>query len=61
MLNLLWAVAVVFFVMWLFGFAAFHVTSGLIHMLLVVAIAVVLIRIVVGPSDRLKNAVDKAS
>jgi hypothetical protein len=50
MLNLLWAVAVVFFVMWLLGFAAFHVTSGLIHVLLVLAVAVVLIRMVAGRS-----------
>jgi hypothetical protein len=48
MLNLLWAVAVVFFVMWLLGFAAFHVTTGLIHVLLVLAIAVVLIRMLAG-------------
>jgi hypothetical protein len=48
MLNLLWAIAVVFFVMWLLGFAAFHVTSGLIHVLLVLAVAVVLIRVLAG-------------
>ena len=48
MLNLLWAVAVVFFVLWLLGFAAFHVTTGLIHMLLVLAVAVVLFRILMG-------------
>jgi Family of unknown function (DUF5670) len=48
MLNLLWGLAVLFFVMWLFGFAAFHVTGGLIHMLLVLAVVVVLFRIVMG-------------
>lgn len=48
MLNLLWGVAVLFFVLWLFGFAAFHVTNGLVHLLLVLAVAAVLIRIVMG-------------
>jgi hypothetical protein len=48
MLNLLWGIAVLFFVMWLLGFAAFHVTSGLIHLLLVVAVAVVLMRVMMG-------------
>lgn len=48
MLNLLWGVAVVFFVLWLLGFAAFHVTSGLIHILLVLAVAVVLVRLLTG-------------
>jgi hypothetical protein len=47
-MNLLWAVAVLFFVMWLLGFAAFHVTTGLIHVLLVLAVAVVLIRVLTG-------------
>jgi hypothetical protein len=47
-MNLLWGLAVLFFVLWLFGFAAFHVASGLIHVLLVLAVAVVLIRIVMG-------------
>ncbi len=48
MLNLLWGLAVVFFLMWFLGFAAFHVTSGFIHMLLVLAVVVVLVRIVMG-------------
>jgi Family of unknown function (DUF5670) len=49
-MNLLWGLAVVFFVMWILGFAAFHVASGLIHILLVLAVAVVLIRLVSGRS-----------
>jgi hypothetical protein len=48
MLNLLWGLAVLFFVMWLFGFAAFHVAGGLIHMLLVLAVIVVVVRLVMG-------------
>jgi hypothetical protein len=48
MLNLLWGLAVLFFVLWLFGFAVFHVTSGLIHVLLVLTVAVVLVRLLTG-------------
>jgi uncharacterized protein DUF5670 len=47
-MNILWAVAVVFIVLWLLGFTAFHVTTGLIHVLLVLAIATVLFRIFMG-------------
>jgi len=47
-MNLLWAVAVVLFVMWMLGFTVFHVTNGLIHLLLVVAVIVVLARIITG-------------
>ncbi len=48
MLNLLWAVAVVFVVLWAVGFLAFHVGSGLIHLLLVVAVVCVVLRLVQG-------------
>jgi hypothetical protein len=47
-MNLLWGLAVLFFVMWLFGFAAFHVAGGLIHLLLVLAVVVVLVRVIAG-------------
>ncbi len=49
-MNLLWAVAGLFFVMWILGFAAFHVAGGFIHILLVLAVAVVLVRLVTGRS-----------
>ena len=48
MLNLLWGLAAVFFVLWVVGFAAFHVASGLIHILLVLALAMVLVRVFTG-------------
>lgn len=35
-------VAAVLLVMWLLGFTAFHVTSGLIHILLVLAVISIL-------------------
>jgi len=47
-MNLLWAVAVVLFLMWMFGFAFFHVTGGLIHLLLVLAVIAILVRIIAG-------------
>jgi hypothetical protein len=48
MLNLLWGLAVVFFVLWVLGFAAFHVTTGFIHILLVLAVAMILVRLLTG-------------
>jgi hypothetical protein len=47
-MDVLWIVAVVFFVLWMLGFAAFHVTSGLIHILLVLAVVAVVFRLVTG-------------
>jgi hypothetical protein len=47
-MDLLWALAVVFVVLWGFGFFAFHVTGGLIHLLLVVALVAVVFRLVTG-------------
>jgi len=46
-MNLLWGVAIVLFVMWMLGFGL-HVAGGLIHLLLVLAVATVLIRLIMG-------------
>ena len=40
--------AVVLIILWALGFLAFHVTSGLIHILLVIALVVIVIRLVTG-------------
>jgi len=40
--------AIILLILWALGFVAFHVGGGLIHILLVVAIIVVLIRIIQG-------------
>jgi len=40
--------AVVLIILWALGFLAFHVTSGLIHLLLVIALIVVIARLVTG-------------
>ena len=42
MVGLLWAVVVVLVVLWLLGFVVLHVSSGLIHLLLIVALIVLL-------------------
>jgi hypothetical protein len=47
MLSLLWIVAVLFAVMWMFGFAL-HFGGGLIHLLIVLAVISVLARIIMG-------------
>lgn len=48
MLNLLWAIAAILIIMWIFGFA-FHVTlGGFIHVLLAFAIIAVLVRVIMG-------------
>jgi hypothetical protein len=47
-MNLLWALAVVFIVLWMVGFLAFHVTTGLIHVLLLLAVVTVVLRLVSG-------------
>jgi hypothetical protein len=47
MLNLLWGVAAVLFVLWLLGLA-FHVVGGVIHVLLVLAVVSVVARLVMG-------------
>lgn len=47
-MNILWAIAVVLFILWMLGFAAFHVTSGFIHILLMLALVVVVVRLVTG-------------
>ena len=49
MLDLLWAVAVIFVVLWALGFAFnFFTSGGLIHLLLVLAIIGILAAIISG-------------
>jgi hypothetical protein len=45
---MLWTIAVVLLILWLLGFFAFHLAGGLIHLLLVIAIIVVLVRVIQG-------------
>lgn len=43
-----WTIAIVLFILWALGFFAFHVGGNLIHVLIVIAIVVVIIRLVTG-------------
>jgi hypothetical protein len=45
---MLWTIAVVLVVLWAMGFMAFHVTTGFIHLLLLVALVVVVLQLVSG-------------
>ena len=49
-MNLLYIVAAVLVIAWVFGFTVFHVTSGLLHLLLVIAVVAVIARLVTGRS-----------
>jgi len=40
--------AVILLVLWALGFLAFHVGGGLIHLLLVIALIVVVVRLIQG-------------
>jgi hypothetical protein len=45
---MLWIIAAVLLVLWLLGFIIFHVSSWLIHLLLVVAVVVIVINLLRG-------------
>jgi len=45
---MLWAIAVLLLAMWLLGMITSYTVSGFIHVLLVVAVIVVLIRLIQG-------------
>ena len=45
---MLWTLAVVFVVLWGMGFLAFHVTTGFIHLLLLMAVVVIVFQFVSG-------------
>ena len=45
---MLWTIAVVLLVLWLLGFVSSYTMGGFIHILLVIAIVMVLVRIIQG-------------
>ena len=45
---MLYTLAVILIILWALGFLAFHVGGGLIHLLLVIAVIVILVRIIQG-------------
>ncbi|MEP6512636.1 MAG: lmo0937 family membrane protein [Parafilimonas sp.] len=46
--NLLYVIAVILLIIWLLSFLAFHVTSGLIHLVLVAAVIIFLVKLIGG-------------
>jgi hypothetical protein len=47
---MLWTIFVILLVLWLLGMVSSYTLGGFIHLLLVIAIAVVLIRVIQGRS-----------
>jgi hypothetical protein len=47
-MDLLWTVAIILMIMWLLGLVTSYTLGGFIHILLVLAIIVVLIRVIQG-------------
>jgi hypothetical protein len=45
---MLWAIAVVLLLMWLLGMITSYTMSGFVHILLVVALVIVLVRVIQG-------------
>lgn len=45
---MLWTISVILLVLWLFGLVSNYTLNGFIHILLVVAIVVVLVRVISG-------------
>jgi uncharacterized protein DUF5670 len=45
---MLWTILVILLVLWALGFLVFHVAGGLIHLLLVVAVVVLVVRLIQG-------------
>jgi len=46
--HMLWTIAVVLVILWLLGLVSSYTMGGFIHILLVIAIVVVLIRVIQG-------------
>ena len=44
--NLLYIIAVILIIGWLLGFFAFQVSSGIIHLLLVIAVILIIVKLV---------------
>ena len=44
--EMIWTIFVILLILWLLGFFAFHVTTGFIHLVLVVAVIVLILGLV---------------
>ena len=45
---MIYTIPVILFVLWLLGFAVFHVAGGLIHLLLILAVIAIAYQLVTG-------------
>jgi len=45
---MIWTIAVIFIILWLLGLVSSYTMGGLIHILLVIAIVMVLVRVISG-------------
>jgi hypothetical protein len=45
---MLYTIAVILLVLWLLGFFAFHIGSGLIHIILVIAVIMIIFQLISG-------------
>ena len=45
---MLWTILVILLVLWVLGFLVFHVAGGLVHLLLVIAAVVLVVRLLQG-------------
>ena len=45
---MLWTIAVILVIMWLLGFVSSYTMGGFLHLLLVVAVIIVLVRVIQG-------------
>ena len=52
MVGALWGLFVVLLVLWLLGFVVFHVASGLIHILLILAVIVLVYNVIMASRAR---------
>ena len=46
--QMLWTIAVILSILWLLGLVSSHTMGGFIHVLLVIAVVVVLLRVIQG-------------
>ena len=45
---MIWTIVILLFVLWLLGFAVFHIAGGLIHFLLVFAVVAIVYQLITG-------------
>ena len=48
MINMLWTIAIVLVVLWLLGLITSFTLGGFIHVLLVIAVIIIIIRLITG-------------